>query len=175
MTDALTKVPPGTRTPLFLTAEASMWMDQWYRENHETGHLNYFDPTLRSLERRQIMGLKLAMILAISDGTIPEVELRHLKNAMEILGFEDQYLDQFLDRVRERDDAQYYDWIKTYLHSKGGWATLGSITQRFKKTIGRSGLVMSYIQTMLLAGELERSKAGKVVWFGLPGVKAPWE
>ena len=58
----LTQVRPGTRTRLFLTPEADAWMDHWYRTAHAKGHLDFHDSTLRSLERRQILGLKLASL-----------------------------------------------------------------------------------------------------------------
>lgn len=173
----LTQVRPGTRTRLFLTPEADAWMDAWYRTAHSKGHLDFHDSTLRSLERRQILGLKLGMILAISEGTCPEIPQPQVELAMKILDYEDQFLDEFLAKVRERDDAEYYRWIKTFIQQKGGWASRSDITQRFKDTIGRRRVLDTYRDTLVESGELITRRKPKTgaMWYGFPESIPPWE
>lgn len=146
--------PARGRCVLELRKDAADFFNAWYTEERLQAVRDGDDGRFRSLERYSNSVLRISMVLAISAEEEPWISLERVEQAMEVLKYEETWLDEFWNRATERSDAKFYDWIKNYVANQGVPLKGSAIKARFKKQIGHAKEVQPYLETLVEAKEL---------------------
>jgi len=106
----------GEPEPLEFTPEGKAYFNEWYFRIHKKGPLDAEDATKHSLDRRCIHLVRVAGLLAISEGdTLPKIQISHLIQATAIIEAEDRFMPVFMALASESPSAsrarEVYAWM----------------------------------------------------------------
>lgn len=156
-----------------ITDECDEFFHRWWKREYAKGPRDAEEAEKHSLDRRCIHILRLASILAISEGEdLPYIQLKTMQQAIGIIQAEDEFLPQFMAQANESDDALKCREVLAWLNSQGGWSTKRTYAQRFRKWELKKR--HEIVKDLLDTGGLQVYPNGKGgTWYGIAGLEVP--
>lgn len=148
-------VAPKTR--LKLTPDADQWLKAWYEA--APTDVEEADVRLAAFVERLDMHLtKVAMLLAISEGTTPWITRPTLEAAAAILQTESQFMVRALKVVSSGTAIDDMEYVEQVLWDHGGRLQQSLLVNKLRYKLGTRRNILECLGTLMLAGRIERKE-----------------
>jgi hypothetical protein len=156
-----------------ITEECDEFFHGWWMREAGKIPRDLTEAEKHTLDRRCIHILRLASILAISEGEdLPYIQTATMKQAIGIVEAELEFIPLFMAQANETDDALKCREVLGWLNSQGGWSTKRTYAQRFRKWELKKR--HEIIKDLLDTGSLQVYPNGKGgTWYGIAGLEVP--
>lgn len=149
-----------------LTTEAFEWGEQWYHGDRDRLRFITDEHYKHYYARRQIHVLKLALLLAVSEGRT-DIELSDFKQSVEILKMEERYMMPGFATMGAHEDVRLGEYVVKVLNRRGGWSSRKKLVDLTKHKLGNSSNVGRVLNNLLMEGKVghRRSTTGAEEWY----------
>lgn len=152
--------------PILLTSQAKQLYIDDYHARHKNSSLRH-DPFLRNYENRRHAHLfKVAIALMICEEPRQQLELDHIRGAMEILEDAETYLPRVMELLTATDTGHMSAMVLGFIrNSEGHEATRQDVMRQFSNRMNAQELT-KVLETLIQAHQIEAdiSVRGKMVY-----------
>ena len=156
-----------------ITPEAESFVNSCYTKLVKEEKKSFHNPAKHSettsSKRMTASVIRLSMMLAISRGSFPgvEIKLEDAEMAWRILEVEGHSLGVFLDIARKHRDAEWFDRLVGWVDDRGGCCSVTEISRRYRPQLGYNPVVL--LKAMVEDKRLICIRLNRARYYRLPG------
>jgi hypothetical protein len=136
------------------------WYQNWYHKNKEIAATQDDRKLEGYYNRRDSHLLKIALIIALSEGHKKILE-EDLKVALRILQHEEKFLPMVLNKVGVHPSSKKGEEVLDYLVRKGDWVTRTDLCKSTWRATGGAHVLDRLLDDLLSQDRVERDRKGK--------------
>jgi hypothetical protein len=136
------------------------WYQNWYHKNKEIAATQDDRKLEGYYNRRDSHLLKIALIIALSEGHKKILE-EDLKVALRILEHEEKFLPMVLNKVGVHPSSKKGEEVLDYLVRKGDWVTRTDLCKSTWRATGGAHVLDRLLDDLLSQDRVERDRKGK--------------
>jgi hypothetical protein len=147
-----------------LTIKGWDWYQDWYEKNKQIAAGQDDRKMEGYFNRRDVHLLKIAMLIALSEGHKAILE-EDLKVALKILEHEEKFLPNVLNKVGVHPKSKTGEEVLDYLTRKGDWVTRSTLCRATWRATGGAHVLDRIMDDLLSQDRVEKDRAGRAtIW-----------